>query len=206
MATVTLYPSSLDDVNTVVKSWASNYGYSKGFTSASSSSEARANWVNGSGAETKVYWKFDLSSILDGATITNVSLTAKARRSAGNVVTSSYLVVCNGTTEVGEHSTVSSSTANTFTVDCGSGWTGASIKALSLLFYVKRNSSHVSNTYFQGFYGATLTIDYTPPGPPYTIKVKDNGSWVDATKVLVKQSGSWVEASNVLAKDNGTWQ
>lgn len=159
--TITKYPSSLDEDNTIVRSWNSTYGYSRGFTSAGSSTEARANWVNGSNAETFVYWKFDLSEIPDNATIESITLSAKARRSAGNLVSSCYLVVCDGTTQKGTTSTVSSSTASTFTLDAGSGWTGTSIKNLSLLFYCKRNTSNVTGTYFLGFYGATLTVKYT---------------------------------------------
>lgn len=159
--TLTKYPSSLDTDNTVVRSWASGYGDTRGFTSVSSTTEARANWVNGTNAETFVYWKFDLSEIPDNATIESITLSAKARRSAGNIVSSCYLVVCDGTTQKGTISTVSSSAASTYTLDVGSGWTGTSIKNLALLFYCKRNSVNATSTYFLGFYGATLTIKYT---------------------------------------------
>ena len=56
-------------------------------------------------------------------------------------------------------------------------------------------------------YGATMTVtyDYTPPGPSYDVRVKQNGSWVQATKVLVKNNGSWVEASGIKAKSGGSW-
>lgn len=43
-------------------------------------------------------------------------------------------------------------------------------------------------------------------GLSYTLYVKVNGVWKQATAVYVKQNGSWVEASDVLAKDNGTWK
>ena len=161
--TITKYPSSLDSENTIVDSWVSGYGYSRGFTSASSSSEARANWVKGRNAETFVFWKFDLNDIPDNATILSVELKAKARRSAGgtSVVSDAHLAVCNGTTPVGSTTTIPGSTATTFTLDVGSGWTGASIKNLSILQYCKRGTSNTTNTYFLGFYGATLTVKYT---------------------------------------------
>ena len=44
--------------------------------------------------------------------------------------------------------------------------------------------------------GSTVTIPF---------RVKQNGAWVNASKVYVKQNGSWVQASKILVKQNGTW-
>ena len=158
--TLTKYPSSIDTVNTVVSSWSSSYPASNGYTSATSSTEARANLVTGSRAETFVYWKFDLSSIPDDATIDSVELKVKAISQASSVTPTSYLVVCDGTTQKGSVSNTTNS-LQTYTLDTGSGWTGASIKNLSLLFYSKRGTSSVNSNYALRFFGATLTIKYT---------------------------------------------
>ena len=117
--------------------------------------------VRGSQAESYIYWGFDLSEIPDNAVIKSITLVAKARKTGNtNNVSSNYLAVCNGTTEVGTHSAVTSSTATQFTLDTGSGWTGASIKNLTIKNYGKRGTSGVNQDYSLDFYGATLTITY----------------------------------------------
>lgn len=162
--TITRSPSSYDTTNSSFRSWqSSSYNDSKGYTSATSTSEARATLITGSGAESKVYWKFDLSAIPVGATIESVSLKVKARISNTNTsyVASCYLAVCNGTTVVGAQSNVTSNTATTFDLDVGSGWTRDSIQNLSILNFAKRGASNTTSTYYMGFYGATLTVKYS---------------------------------------------
>lgn len=160
--TLTVYPSSYDTTNSVYYSWVSGYGASRGYTSATSTTDARANLIRGSNAETYVYWQFDLSSIPDDATITSVELKAKAQKSgSASQVKTVYLAVCNDTTEVGSTSSVTSTSSSTFTLDTGSGWTGASIKNLKLLHYGKRGTSNTNYAIPLIFYGATLTIKYT---------------------------------------------
>lgn len=158
--TLTKYPSSIDTVNTVVYYWDSSYPQSNGYTSATSSSEARSYLVLGSQAETFVYWKFDLSSIPDNAVIDSVGLKVKAMSQSASITPTSYLVVCDGTTQKGSVSNTTSS-LQTYTVDTGSGWTGTSIKNLSLLFYSKRGTGSVNSNRALRFFGATLTIKYT---------------------------------------------
>ena len=158
---VTKYPSSYDTENSAFRSWGSSHGADKGYTSANSTTYAVAYMVRGSRAESVLYWQFDLAEIPDNAVIKSVTLVAKARKT-GNTsqVASTYLAVCNGTTEVGSHSAVTSSTAAQFTLDTGSGWTGASIKNLTIKHYGVRGTSGVNQDYSLDFYGATLTITY----------------------------------------------
>lgn len=77
--------------------------------------------------------------------------------------------------------------------------------------------------------GATAYIEYTvPPGYIYTftvngntsiavtiggsssvtlpIRVKQNGTWVTASKLFVKQNGSWVQSTTIKVKNNETWK
>lgn len=53
---------------------------------------------------------------------------------------------------------------------------------------------------------ADHTILVVAAGGSFPIRVKQNGAWVQATKVYVKQNGSWIQATKVLVKDNGTWK
>ena len=200
MPTVTLYPSSYDTEN---YSWRTSSNISRGYTSSSSTTYARFG-IPTYGGEAYIYYKFDTSSIPDGATIVSVSCTAKAAANGNSTTTPvKQIQMATGTTLKGTATSISS-TATERTLDVGS-WTLAELRDIRIRPYAKTGSSTASN-YNLDFYGATLTIEYTLPGPSYTVKVKDNGSWVDATKVLVKSSGSWTEATNVLAKDNGTWK
>lgn len=144
-------------------------------TYASLSNETRAygqistsNWyanialVTGSRAETFFYYQFDLSSIPSNANIVSVEVNARAAISTTNTnyVTSKSIAVCRGTTIVG-NSTAITGTATTYTLDVGTGWTGANIQDLKVLYYAKRGTSRTSNSYGLWCYGAHITVKYT---------------------------------------------
>lgn len=158
--TITVYPSSYDTVNSAYHSWTNPA--TNAYASASSTTEARARLTSGSGAETKVYWQFDLSAIPVGATIKSIELKVKARISATNTsyVQSQYLVVCNGTTEAGTQQAMTT-TSTEYTLNVGTGWTRDSIQNLTVLEYAKRASSNVTSAYYFAFSGADLTVTYT---------------------------------------------
>ncbi len=200
MATLTLHPTSYDTEN---YSWYSTSNISNGYTSSSSTSRAYIT-CNTKGAEAYIYYKFDTSAIPDGSTINSVSCTAKLSINGNSTTTPQKKVqMFTGLTAKGTATSVSS-TATVYTLDVGT-WTLAELRDIRVRPYMKEGSSTTSR-YQINFYGATLTIDYTPPGPSYTIKVKDGGTWKTATKVFVKQSGTWQQATNVLVKDSGTWE
>lgn len=68
-----------------------------------------------------------------------------------------------------------------------------------------RNTSTTSTNYpYVYVYGAEIEVDYTEPAGP-DVRVKQNGSWVQAQKLLVKNNGAWVEASAIKAKSGGSW-
>lgn len=199
MPTVTLYPSSYDTEN---YSWRNSSNISNGYTNSSSTTYAGFGIPKPYG-EAYVYYRFDTSSIPDGAEIVSVSCTAKARANGNSKTTPvKQIQMATGTTLKGTATTMSS-TATVYTLDVGE-WTLAELRDIRVRPYAK--TGNTSSNYNLDFFGATLTIEYNLPGPSYTVKVKNNGAWVDATKVLVKSSGSWVEATKVLAKDNGTWK
>lgn len=159
--TITVHPNGYDTENSVYRAWVSGYGASRANQPADSATEARANLVTGANAETKIYWKFNLSSIPVGATIVSVEAVIKARISnTSEAIASRYLVACEGTTEVGTHKTVGS-TATQHTIDCGSGWTRDKLQNFTILFYAKRGTGNTTTNYFEGVYGADLTVTYS---------------------------------------------
>lgn len=156
--TLTKYPSGYDT---------SHYAYrsisdiSNAYTSSSSGTIAKIYWVRGSGAQTYMYFTFDLSSIPTNATIDSITLTAKAQLQMANRLSSSGFYVCRGTEAVGTKSSNFSTSVGTYNVDTGTGWTGANIQDLTLKISLVRNSTGTNSDYFCNFYGATLTIKYT---------------------------------------------
>lgn len=153
-------PSSYDTANSVLHSWTG--AASNAYAPTSSTSEAMARLTSGADAETKVYWQFDLSGIPAGATITEITLKAKARISAvsTNNVQSQFLVVCNGTTEVGVRQAMTTS-STIYTLNVGTGWTRETIQNLTLLEYAQRGSSNTTRAYYFALSGADLEVKYT---------------------------------------------
>ena len=107
--------------------------------------------------EAYVYFKFDTSSIPDGAEIVSVSCTAKAAAN-GNATTTpvKQIQMATGTTLKGTATTISSSTTER-TLDVGE-WTLAELRDARIRPYAK--TGNTSSNYYLDFYGATLTIKY----------------------------------------------
>ena len=159
---VTVYPSSYDTEHH------SYYGFSNVSRayddgSVESNGYATINLTRGNGAETYIYFKFDLSSIPSNATIDSISISAKAQvtTTAGTRLGNRFLQVCRGTEAVGTASSNMTTTARTYNLDVGSGWTGANIQDLTLKVNVFRGTQSTSTSYYCYFYGATLTVTYT---------------------------------------------
>jgi hypothetical protein len=156
--TITKYPSSYDTEHY------SYYGLLNVANAydAGDGDYATITLTRGNGAETYIYFQFDLSSIPDDATIDSISLTAKAKvtTTAGTRLGTRVLQVCRGTTAVGTATANMTTGEKTYTMDVGTGWTGANIKDLTLKVDVFRGTQSTSTNYYCYFYGATLTIKY----------------------------------------------
>ena len=160
--TITVYPSGYDTEHH------SYYGFlnvSNAYDSGSSSDDdyATITLTRGSGAETYVYFQFDLSSIPSNATIDEITLVAYAQvtTTVGSRLGTRVLQVCRGTTSVGTATSNMTTGKKAYTMDVGSGWTGANINDLTLKVDVFRGTQSTSTNYYCYFYGATLTIKYT---------------------------------------------
>lgn len=207
--TISVHPTSYDTTNIQYYSVNSSYPLTNAYTDSNSTTYAYVNLTRGSGAETYVYFKFDFSSIPDGATIKSITAKAKGTVSATStsIVRTRQIQLASGTTLKGDPLTMSSSqTEQTFS-EVGS-WTLAELRNAAVRFYVKRgtNSSYYNTNYYSRMYGATMIVTYEIDEADSPIRVKQTGDWVTAKKVFVKQNGVWNEASKVLVKDNGTWK
>lgn len=157
--TLTKYPSSYD---TEHHAYYGLLNVANAYDSGDDNDYASINLTRGNNAETYIYFKFDLSSIPDDATIEEITLTAKAKvtTTAGTRLGTRVLQVCRGTTAVGTATANMTTGERTYTLDVGSGWTGANIKDLTIKVNVFRGTQATSNSYYCYFYGATLTIKY----------------------------------------------
>lgn len=151
--TITLHPTSYDEENYI---WREASGISNGYTDSNSSTYAEFGLVK-SGGETYIYYKFDTSSIPDGAEIVSVSCTAKVSINGNsNTTPQKKIQMATGTTLKGTASSASS-TATIYTLDVGE-WTLAELRDIRVRPYAK--TGNTTSSYNMRFYGATLTITY----------------------------------------------
>ena len=155
--TVTVYPSSLDDVNSIYESYTD---LDKAFDSGSANNYARFHLIKGSQAQTFVYLNFDLSAIPDGATI--VSVSAEGRMNMTGYQSTRWsdrgMWLASGTTQKSEKIYPTSLTEFS---DVGT-WTLAELKEAKMCWYVKRsgNSSYYNTDYYIYVYGGSITVTY----------------------------------------------
>lgn len=151
-----LHPTSYDQNDYSYYSF-SNPG--NGYADSDSGNYATIYASRGNNAESWVYYKFDTSSIPAGATILEVSCTAKCSTNGNNTTLPTRTIqMCSGTTAKGSATALSSSTGLR-TLSIGS-WTKAELDDARIKIYLKRGTSNVETSYYARFYGATLTIKY----------------------------------------------
>lgn len=206
--TLVCYPSEFDSEHkyaSVNSSYPTSNPIGKG---SSNTSYTQVNLTTGSNAETYFYYKFDLSSIPEGATINSVSCTYKGYISN---TTTSYINTRNaqlysGSTPKGSSDTFTQSiSARTLTTGT---WTRDELQNARIRLYAKRGTSRTSNTYYIRFYGATLTVDYEENYTKYTVTVRND---IDVTceptgKTLVREGYPFIlklSDNSVSVKDNG---
>lgn len=173
-------------------------------------------------------YSFDTSVIPSNATIVSVSCQYRARL-ASNIsgTLTKKIQLYSGSTAKGNSQDLlyyAASKVPVKTIENAGTWSASEIRDARIRITGMYNTT---STYNLEFYGAELTVIYTisgyvyvytmsnlaadhvilvkSPGPDYDIRVKQNGVWVQATKVLVKNNGSWVEASAIKAKSGGSW-
>lgn len=207
--TISVHPTSYDTDHYSRYSVNSSYPIANAYDDSDSTTYAQINLTRGSAAETYYYFKFDLSSIPDGATIKSITAKGKGYINAtnSNIINIRQMQMATGTTLKGSAITLNTTASEKTFTDIGS-WTLSELKNATIRFYAKRttNSSYYNTNYYLRVYGATLTVTYEIDVPDMPVRVKQNGAWVTPSKVLVKQSGVWSEATKILAKDGGVWK
>lgn len=168
----TFIPSSFDSTNSVYDTTAGDSGngvYStnyinNGLTDHTSSTRCALYAVQGSGSQSYMYYNFDCSSIPQNVTINSVSCQFKGG-SQGSSYYSSYVAqLTTGTTLKGSSTSVtgSNSSPSTVTINGGTSWTRTELNNIKIKFTVTRGSSNTTTDSTWSFFGATLTVNYTP--------------------------------------------
>lgn len=156
--TINTYPSSYvsDD-----SSFSSISNESGAHTSADSTTRADILMNTGGGAESYIYFKFDLSSIPSNATIDSVSCAVKTNLSAGTaVIPTANVCLYSGTTAKGSPISARGNTSQTNTLS-GETWTRVELDDIRVRFYAKRAANSTTQKLYMRFFGATLTVKYT---------------------------------------------
>ena len=153
--TITVYPSSLDDDNSVYDSYEN---LNNAFDSGSANNYANFHWVKGANAETKVYLNFDLSAIPEGAIIVDVS--GKGRINTTGYQSDRWLVrgiyLCSGTTQKSNSMYPTSLTSFS---DSGE-WTLEELRDAKICYYITRRTAYATTDYYLYVYGGSLTVTY----------------------------------------------
>lgn len=203
MATITVYPSGYvsDDY-----AYESATGIENGYNSADNTTYATIYLTKGSGAETYIYYTFDLSAIPDGAVITSVSCSANVTISSTFFlyISSREMQLYSGTTAKGSSASIPSNAAST-TITAGD-WTRDELTDCRLKLYAKRGSRGASGIQIN-FYGASLTIEYAEPD---IIPIVGNTTVDGVAKTLaggyVNIDGIWKTIAKSYSNINGVWK
>lgn len=176
MASVTVYPSSYDTTNYSYASVNSSYPLSNAVGKGSDNTTySQWNITTGSSAESYVFYSFDLSDIPENAIIDSVSCTAKVTISStlSTRISARQVQLYHGiSTAKGSASTVST-TATSTSLTCGT-WTREELNDCRIRIYTKRGTRNTTTTYYNRFYGATLTVEYTYNNVNYVITTSCN--------------------------------
>ena len=204
LKTLTVYPSGyvIDDY-----AYASAENLENGYNSADNTTYATINLTTGSGAETYIYYTFDLSAIPDGAVITGVSCSANVTISSTSTryISSRTMQLYNGTTAKGSSASIPSRGAAT-AITAGD-WTRDELTDCRLKLYAKRTNSGATTARNINFYGASLTIEYAEPD---IIPIAGNITVGGVAKTLaggyVNIGGVWKTICKSYSNINGIWK
>ena len=185
---------SFDSVNSKYQSEASGHLFSTIIGKGSDNTDSYAEWniVRGRFTQSRVYYRFDVSSIPMDATINSVNCTARASRQKARVTEFSTLTlkIVVGTTEESSHATV----ANDESVDVydlpSRTYTRDELTNMGIVMHSARGISSPNKDFWVRLYGATLSVDFTA---------------VSGSRFLLKINGVWTEGSQLYKKINGVW-
>lgn len=127
---------------------------------------AQIYFVNGSNAETYIYYNFGLSLPAD-AVVNAVRCYVDYELGSTGGTTARQLQLYSGNTAVGTpYGITTGYTRTTASLDCGS-LSAAQLNAAKFRFYAKRGTSATSTGRYVQIYGARIEVDYTYKGERY---------------------------------------
>lgn len=173
--TLTLHPSGYTGNN----SYLTVSNGTRAYTSSSDTSQYATLTLSTNGQTGYVYFTFTVPTIPSGATISNVTCSARLRASNNNRVTNCSIQLYNETTAQGTANRIgtlsSTSTVYNITNANAGDWTTSNISNIRLRITGTRSSS--SSTSIR-LYGADLNITYTISGTEYEVSITNNSSTV----------------------------
>lgn len=185
---------SFDSVNSKYQSESSGHLFSTIIGKGSDNTDSYAEWniVRGRFTQSRVYYRFDVSSIPMDATINSVNCTARASRQKARVTEFSTLTlkIVVGTTEESEYATVANDeSVNVYDLPSKT-YTRDELTSIGIVMHSARGISSPNKDFWVRLYGATLSVDFTA---------------VSGSRFLLKINGAWVEGSQLYKKINGVW-
>lgn len=195
---------SFDSVNSQYQSESSDHPFSTVIGKGSDNTDSYAEWniLQGSSAQGRVYYRFDVSSIPNDATINSVNCTVRASRQEGRLTTFSTLVlkIVIGTTEESSYVTVENDESVAVydlpSITC----TRDELTNVGISIHSSRGLFSTTTDFWVRLYGATLSVDFTAvSGSRFLLKI--NGIWTEGSQLYKKIDGVWVlqeDLSNVF--------
>lgn len=195
---------SFDSVNSKYQSEASGHLFSTIIGKGSDNTDSYAEWniVRGRFTQSRVYYRFDVSSIPMDATINSVNCTARASRQTARVTEFSSLTlkIVVGTTEESSYATVENNeSVNVYDLPSKT-YTRDELTNVGIVMHSARGISSPNKDFWVRLYGATLSVDFTAvSGSRFLLKI--NGAWTEGSQLYKKVDGVWVlqeDLSNVF--------
>lgn len=195
---------SFDNVNSQYQSESSDHPFSTVIGKGSDNTDSYAEWniLQGSSAQGRVYYRFDVSSIPNDATINSVNCTVRASREEGRLTTFSTLAlkIVIGTTEESSYVTVENDESvavyDLKSITC----TRDELTNVGICLHSSRGLFSTTTDFWVRLYGATLSVDFTAvSGSRFLLKI--NGIWTEGSQLYKKVDGVWVlqeDLSNVF--------
>lgn len=195
---------SFDSVNSQYQSEASNHPFSTVIGKGSNNTDSYAEWniVHGRFVQSRVYYRFDVSSIPMDATINSVNCTVRASRQNAGLTAFSTLTskIVIGTTEESAHASVANNESVAVydlpSITC----TRDELTNVGIVMHSARGISSANTDFWVRLYGATLSVDFTAvSGSRFLLKI--NGVWTEGSRLYKKVDGVWVlqeDLSNVF--------
>lgn len=196
--------ASFDTTNSKYQSETSGHKFSSIIGKGSDNTDSYAEWniVRGRFTQSRVYYRFDVSSIPMDATINSVNCTARASRQSAKVTEFSTLTlkIVVGTTEESNHATVANDeSVNVYDLPSKT-YTRDELTNVGIVMHSARGISSPNKDFWVRLYGATLSVDFTAvSGSRFLLKI--NGAWTEGSQLYKKVDGVWVlqeDLSNVF--------